>query len=115
MPAASAMRTASAVGAETAADDDGRADGSRFLYHLDRHAARQQHHALLRGRTLSRQRAGKLVEGVVASDVLAHGDEAAARIEEAGAMHRAGHVFHISANGVWLTDAVPPEFLRLPS
>ncbi|MFF8833943.1 RNA 2'-phosphotransferase [Streptomyces sp. NPDC015130] len=34
---------------------------------------------------------------------------------DAGAMHRAGHVFHISANGVWLTDAVPPEFLRLPS
>ncbi|MEU8529204.1 MULTISPECIES: RNA 2'-phosphotransferase [Streptomyces] len=33
---------------------------------------------------------------------------------DAGAMHRAGHVFHISANGVWLTDAVPPEFLRFP-
>ncbi|MER6995299.1 RNA 2'-phosphotransferase [Streptomyces sp. NPDC000410] len=32
----------------------------------------------------------------------------------AGAMHRAGHVFHISANGVWLTDAVPPRFLRFP-
>ncbi|MER8232146.1 RNA 2'-phosphotransferase [Streptomyces sp. NPDC094049] len=34
---------------------------------------------------------------------------------DAGAMHRAGHVFHVSANGVWLTDAVPPEFLRLPA
>ncbi|MEU8757767.1 RNA 2'-phosphotransferase [Streptomyces sp. NPDC048659] len=33
---------------------------------------------------------------------------------DAGAMHRAGHVFHVSANGVWLTDAVPPEFLRFP-
>ncbi|MER7816887.1 RNA 2'-phosphotransferase [Streptomyces sp. NPDC096153] len=33
---------------------------------------------------------------------------------DAGAMHRAGHVFHISANGVWLTDTVPPRFLRLP-
>ncbi|MGW0782246.1 RNA 2'-phosphotransferase [Streptomyces sp. NPDC002913] len=32
---------------------------------------------------------------------------------DAGAMHRAGHLFHVSANGVWLTDAVPPEFLRL--
>ncbi|GAA3011839.1 RNA 2'-phosphotransferase [Streptomyces fulvorobeus] len=32
---------------------------------------------------------------------------------DAGAMHRAGHVFHVSANGVWLTDAVPPTFLRL--
>ncbi|MFF3243200.1 RNA 2'-phosphotransferase [Streptomyces sp. NPDC002870] len=32
----------------------------------------------------------------------------------AGAMHRAGRLFHVSANGVWLTDAVPPEFLRFP-
>ncbi|MBL1286029.1 RNA 2'-phosphotransferase [Streptomyces sp. NPDC057699] len=32
---------------------------------------------------------------------------------DAGAMHRAGHLFHVSANGVWLTDAVPPAFLRL--
>ncbi|MFS0695897.1 RNA 2'-phosphotransferase [Streptomyces nitrosporeus] len=29
----------------------------------------------------------------------------------AGAMHRAGHVFRVSANGVWLTDGVPPAFL----
>ncbi|EHM26859.1 RNA 2'-phosphotransferase-like protein [Streptomyces sp. W007] len=28
-------------------------------------------------------------------------------------MHRAGHVFRVSANGVWLADAVPPRFLRL--
>ncbi|MFJ9679846.1 RNA 2'-phosphotransferase [Streptomyces sp. NPDC101194] len=32
---------------------------------------------------------------------------------DAGAMHRAGHTFYVSANGVWLTDAVPPAFLRL--
>ncbi|MFF6907551.1 RNA 2'-phosphotransferase [Streptomyces sp. NPDC012389] len=32
---------------------------------------------------------------------------------DAGAMHRAGHVFRVSANGVWLADAVPPEFLLL--
>ncbi|MFE9722048.1 RNA 2'-phosphotransferase [Streptomyces sp. NPDC005794] len=32
---------------------------------------------------------------------------------DTGAMHQAGHVFHVSANGVWLTDSVPPEFLRL--
>lgn len=31
---------------------------------------------------------------------------------DAGAMHAAGHVFHISANGVWLAEVVPPEFLR---
>ncbi|MFI5650591.1 RNA 2'-phosphotransferase [Streptomyces anulatus] len=32
---------------------------------------------------------------------------------DAGAMHRAGHVFRVSANGVWLADTVPPQFLRL--
>ncbi|MFD9544860.1 RNA 2'-phosphotransferase [Streptomyces sp. NPDC060022] len=32
---------------------------------------------------------------------------------DAGAMHRAGHIFHVSTNGVWLTDSVPPQFLRL--
>ncbi|MFI9050611.1 RNA 2'-phosphotransferase [Streptomyces sp. NPDC053427] len=33
---------------------------------------------------------------------------------DAAAMHRAGHVFQVSANGVWLTAHVPPEFLRFP-
>ena len=32
---------------------------------------------------------------------------------DAAAMARAGHVFYMSANGVWLTDEVPPEFLQL--
>ena len=31
---------------------------------------------------------------------------------DAGAMHRAGHVFYRSANGVWLVDQVPPHYLR---
>jgi putative RNA 2'-phosphotransferase len=31
---------------------------------------------------------------------------------EAGAMRRAGFEFRRSANGVWLVDHVPPEFLR---
>ncbi len=33
---------------------------------------------------------------------------------DAGAMYRAGHEFRVSANGVWLTGRVPPEFLRFP-
>ncbi|MFE1949568.1 RNA 2'-phosphotransferase [Streptomyces sp. NPDC059524] len=33
---------------------------------------------------------------------------------DAGAMHRDGHVFRVSANGVWLTSAVPPRYLRFP-
>ena len=32
---------------------------------------------------------------------------------DAAAMARAGHLFFRSDNGVWLTDAVPPEFLHL--
>ncbi|MBP0450149.1 MULTISPECIES: RNA 2'-phosphotransferase [unclassified Kitasatospora] len=33
---------------------------------------------------------------------------------DAAAMAAAGHEFRISANGVWLTDAVPPEYLSQP-
>ena len=29
----------------------------------------------------------------------------------AGRMHADGHVFYLSANGVWLTDEVPPQYL----
>jgi putative RNA 2'-phosphotransferase len=34
---------------------------------------------------------------------------------DAGAMHRSGHEFRVSANGVWLTAHVPPGFLRFPT
>ncbi|MEU9542918.1 MULTISPECIES: RNA 2'-phosphotransferase [Streptomyces] len=33
---------------------------------------------------------------------------------DAAAMHRDGHAFRVSANGVWLTEAVPPKYLRFP-
>ncbi|MGP9019748.1 RNA 2'-phosphotransferase [Streptomyces sp. BR1] len=33
---------------------------------------------------------------------------------DAAAMRRDGHVFRVSANGVWLTDSVPPRYLRFP-
>lgn len=33
-------------------------------------------------------------------------------VVEAGRMHAAGHVFHCTQNGVWLTAAVPVEFLQ---
>lgn len=33
---------------------------------------------------------------------------------DAAAMHAAGHVFRLSANGVWLADAVPPSFIGFP-
>ena len=31
----------------------------------------------------------------------------------AGEMHRAGYVFYQSANGVWLVDHVPPQFVEI--
>jgi putative RNA 2'-phosphotransferase len=33
---------------------------------------------------------------------------------DSAAMHRAGHQFFRSENGVWLANAVPPEYLRFP-
>ena len=29
-------------------------------------------------------------------------------------MSAAGHPYYLSENGVWLTDAVPPEFIDFP-
>ncbi|MFG1941659.1 RNA 2'-phosphotransferase [Nonomuraea sp. NPDC048826] len=34
---------------------------------------------------------------------------------DAGAMQEAGHAFRVSANGVWLAERVPPEYLGWPS
>lgn len=35
-------------------------------------------------------------------------------IVRAGQMHRDGHAFYRSDNGVWLTASVPPEYLEIP-
>lgn len=32
----------------------------------------------------------------------------------AGEMARAGYLFYVSENGVWLTDVVPPDYLKVP-
>ncbi len=32
----------------------------------------------------------------------------------ANAMHESGHAFYLSANGVWLIDAVPMSFIKFP-
>ncbi|GCA63762.1 hypothetical protein KIPB_011798, partial [Kipferlia bialata] len=32
---------------------------------------------------------------------------------DAAAMHRDGHVFYQSENKVWLTDAVPPQYMSV--
>ena len=41
-----------------------------------------------------------------------HGRPVVFEVDALG-MAAAGHLFYRSENGVWLTDAVPPEFLRL--
>jgi len=33
---------------------------------------------------------------------------------QAGALHRAGHAFFLSTNGVWLVDCVPAEYIVYP-
>lgn len=43
-----------------------------------------------------------------------HGQPALLTIR-AGDMHRAGFVFRCSANGVWLVDHVPPQFIEFPN
>jgi putative RNA 2'-phosphotransferase len=30
---------------------------------------------------------------------------------DAGDIHRDGHIFYLSSNGIWLTKAVPPGYL----
>ncbi len=40
-----------------------------------------------------------------------HGRPVVLRVA-AGEMARAGHAFYVSANGVWLVDSVPPEYLH---
>lgn len=42
-----------------------------------------------------------------------HGQVIVLRVS-AGALHRAGHLFYRSENGVWLTDHVPPPYLIFP-
>lgn len=42
-----------------------------------------------------------------------HGSPVVLRIDTER-MTADGHVFYISANGVWLTRAVPPEYLEMP-
>jgi putative RNA 2'-phosphotransferase len=43
-----------------------------------------------------------------------HGRPVVLRVA-AGALHRAGHPFYRSDNGVWLTAAVPPEHIEFPA
>jgi putative RNA 2'-phosphotransferase len=54
-------------------------------------------------------------ETVVTAQVGARHGKPALLVIHAGDMHRAGHVFYRSANGVWLVDHVPARFIEFPT
>lgn len=60
---------------------------------------------------MSRHHVHLSADASVAHEVGARHGKSAVLSIRAGDMHRVGHVFYQSANGVWLVEAVPPEFI----
>jgi putative RNA 2'-phosphotransferase len=54
-------------------------------------------------------------EQATATTVGARHGRAVVLTVDAGQMQRQGYLFYLSANGVWLTDAVPPAFITFPA
>lgn len=83
-----------------------------FLYHgtAERNAASIQQTGLNRA---ARQHVHLSLDRATATKVGQRHGKPIIFIVKAADMHRAGHQFFLSANGVWLTDSVPPEFLTL--
>lgn len=54
-------------------------------------------------------------EPVTATQVGGRHGKPVVLIIRAGEMHRAGHEFRKSANGVWLTAEVPPQYIDFPN
>ena len=61
-----------------------------------------------------RQHVHLSVDATSAAHTGARHGEPVVLIVDSGAMHERGHTFLRADNGVWLTAAVPPDFLRLP-
>ena len=83
-----------------------------FLYHgtADRFAESIRRDGL---KAMSRQHVHLSIDEATATTVgRRHGRPIIFRVA-AGEMARRGHKFFLSANGVWLTDGVPPEFLSV--
>ncbi|MDB6132350.1 MAG: phosphotransferase KptA/Tpt1 [Verrucomicrobiales bacterium] len=78
---------------------------TRFLDSIHAHGLRrmQRHHVHLSAETQVTLQVGAR-----------HGKPVLLTIQ-AGAMHRAGHVFYRSTNGVWLVERVPAEFILFPA
>ena len=113
IPAASAMRTANAVGAEIATNG-----GAPMLavFCTNSTETRLVSYAVGGGQAFDGQVTGELVERIVASDILAHGHNAARRRPERSRMHRAGldidglqrrNGGHRRYDRVWGEDSLP--------
>lgn len=63
-------------------------------------ARKRRHHVHLSPDAVTAERVGRR-----------HGQPVILTVE-AGRMHADGHAFYLTGNGVWLTDTVPPEYLR---
>lgn len=59
----------------------------------------------------SRQHVHLSADAVTAVRVGQRHGRAHVLVVDAERMHAIGHAFHLAENGVWLTNAVPPEFL----
>ena len=84
-----------------------------LLYHgtVERFLASIREKGLLRG---DRQHVHLSAERDTALRVGERRGRPVVLVVEAGRMHNEGHVFFRSENGVWLTEAVPSEYLRFP-
>jgi putative RNA 2'-phosphotransferase len=81
-----------------------------FLYHgtVERFLSSILKDGLVRGK---RNHVHLSKDMETATKVLARRGKPVILTVDAGRMHREGHKFYRSANGVWLTDAVPPSYL----
>jgi putative RNA 2'-phosphotransferase len=81
------------------------------LYHgtVERFLESIEAQGLLKGR---RQHVHLSLDRATATKVGARRGKPIILIVDAAGMHLAGHVFYVSTNGVWLTDRVPPQFLK---
>src|SRR5580704_117567 len=70
-------------------DQHGHAEHGGLLHHLHGDTARQQHQSGRAWNAIAQQYAAELVEGIVAADILPHGEETGARFPECGGMHGA--------------------------
>ena len=85
-----------------------------FLYHgtATRFLASIQQHGLLRG---NRDYVHLSPDEATARKVGARHGEPIVLVVKAGEMHTAGCTFYRAANGVWLIDHVPSEYLDIPA